>query len=243
MLFQKSKPITRAPFICSGFLLSLSIVLMAFHYGVPSEKKKKLPEWDKDEVLVPQMQQAPEKPEPQGQEAKKKKRATHSSLAEEVNKKSEKGMSREQPDPEDLEIGSMGREGEEPKMDIPEYVPQGPVAEHKLSHYALFPGCEDQDGPEEERACTSDRLKAFIQEHAEYPQMLREQGIDGKAYATFVIDKKGQVRDIKVVQSDHPKLGSSLKKALRKLPRFVPARMQGHKVSIRHSMPVSYMLN
>ncbi len=242
MRTQKSRPIPRTPFLLSGALLALSIVLMAFSYGVSSEKKKELKGWEEErEVILPRVQKAPEKPEPKEESSgQNKERATDPSLVKEVDQKKEQEPNIETPDPKELEIGSMKGE-DEPQMNVPDHRPEDkPVEMHKLATYALFPGCEEHENKEKQLECTSSRVKEFLQDRVEYPEKLRKKGVDGKVFVTFVIDQEGRIGDIRVVRSSHPRMGEAVKREVRKLPRFKPATMKGYEVSSRHSMPVRF---
>ena len=63
-----------------------------------------------------------------------------------------------------------------------------------------------------------------------------------KIYAQIVIDKKGNVSNIKV-RAPHHKLLNHTKEILQKLPQFLPAKKEGEKVSVKYTLPITFKVD
>lgn len=115
--------------------------------------------------------------------------------------------------------------------------PVGPVAEivednqiyDVVEENPMFPG-----GME---AC----LK-WLSDNIKYPTICVEQGIQGRVYAQFVVEKDGTVTDIQVVRSPDPYLSAEAERVLKKMPRWSPGKQRGKPVRVKFSLPVMFRL-
>ncbi len=57
----------------------------------------------------------------------------------------------------------------------------------------------------------------------------------GRATAKFVVNKMGQVTNVKV-ESSNPKLASAIKETIQRSPKWTPAEAKGHKIDTQLSM-------
>ncbi len=93
--------------------------------------------------------------------------------------------------------------------------------------------------PGGEAAMELDMLSNFV-----YPEMERENGIQGKVYVQFVVEKDGSVTNIKVVRgvTGGKNLSTEAEKAVKKLKKFKPARLDGEEVRVSMTVPVNFTL-
>ncbi|SFQ82559.1 TonB family C-terminal domain-containing protein [Hymenobacter arizonensis] len=56
---------------------------------------------------------------------------------------------------------------------------------------------------------------------------------EGRAQVEFVVDRKGRVRDVKVLQAPSPGVGKALLAAVAKLPHFTPGMQNGETTNVR----------
>ena len=75
-----------------------------------------------------------------------------------------------------------------------------------------------------------------------FPICARETGIQGLTYSSFIIDKNGQVKDIKVIRSLCNEIEAEVIKTIKRLPRFEPGVLNGEKVPVRFNLPVRFKL-
>jgi periplasmic protein TonB len=83
-------------------------------------------------------------------------------------------------------------------------------------------------------------LLAFLQKNIRYPALAVENGIQGRVYVQFVVELDGQVSQIKVVKDIGGGCGTEALRVAQKMPRWKPAKQNGHLVRTRFTMPVLF---
>lgn len=61
----------------------------------------------------------------------------------------------------------------------------------------------------------------------------------GKVYTSFVIDKEGNVTDIKITKGYSKNIDAQVVNALKKLPKFTPGKINGISVNVAYSLPIT----
>jgi periplasmic protein TonB len=85
-------------------------------------------------------------------------------------------------------------------------------------------------------------LRAFIAKSIEYPVIAQENGIQGKVYVTFVVDKDGGISDAKVVRGVDPSLDKEALRVVNSLPKWKPGKQRGKPVRVSYTVPISFVL-
>lgn len=85
-------------------------------------------------------------------------------------------------------------------------------------------------------------LRKFIAENIRYPEMAKENDIQGTVYVRFVVDKDGSVTGIEIVRGVDPLLDKEAERVISKLLKFKPAKYMGKAVRVRMMMPVKFVL-
>jgi TonB family protein len=111
----------------------------------------------------------------------------------------------------------------------------------KIITLPYLPTCEKETGKERKK-CTDDNVLRAIYTNITYPRYARETGIQGLTCSSFVIDKNGQVQDIKVLRSLCNEMEIELIKAIKSLPKFETGLLNGKKKSVRFNLPVRFKL-
>lgn len=83
-------------------------------------------------------------------------------------------------------------------------------------------------------------LQAYIRKNIRYPRPAHEKGIQGRVECSFVIDKKGTVRNIQVEKGIEPSLDSEAIRVLSGMPDWLPAEENGKKVAMRYVLPITF---
>ena len=66
-----------------------------------------------------------------------------------------------------------------------------------------------------------------------------EEGLKGKVYVTFVVEKDGSLTDIKVIRDIGYGTGQEAVRVLKKCPRWNPGEQNGKKVRVLYSLPIT----
>jgi hypothetical protein len=70
-------------------------------------------------------------------------------------------------------------------------------------------------------------------------QMPEEDGLNGKIYVTFVVEKDGSLTDIKVLRDIGYGTGKEAIRVLNKSPKWTPGEQNGKKVRVLYSLPIT----
>lgn len=66
-----------------------------------------------------------------------------------------------------------------------------------------------------------------------------EEGLKGKVYVTFVVEKDGSLTDIKVIRDIGYGTGKEAIRVLKKCPKWTPGEQNGKKVRVLYSLPIT----
>ena len=88
------------------------------------------------------------------------------------------------------------------------------------------------------------QLQKDIQENITYPEMEKENNIQGTVVIGFVIEKDGSVSNVKILRGVQggPNLSKEAEKAVKKLKKFTPAKQNGRAVRLNYNVPVRFTL-
>ena len=76
-----------------------------------------------------------------------------------------------------------------------------------------------------------------------YPQIAKENGIQGRVFVAFVVNQKGQVEQVKVVRGVDPALDREAVRVISNLPAWKPGSQRGKPVRVSFTVPINFQLN
>lgn len=92
--------------------------------------------------------------------------------------------------------------------------------------------------------CFNERMVSHIQRNFNYPAAAAEQNIEGRVWVRFIIDKKGEVTNIKMKGPQNGQLlEQEAKRMVSKLPKFVPGEHNGKTANVEYYIPVNFKLH
>lgn len=83
----------------------------------------------------------------------------------------------------------------------------------------------------------------YIQRNLRYPGMAQDQGIQGKVYLSFVVEKDGTITDVKVVKGIGYGCDDEAMRVIKKSPRWKAGMQNNLPVRVRYNMPISYTIS
>lgn len=104
-----------------------------------------------------------------------------------------------------------------------------------------FPGCENLEGGERQE-CTEREVRAFLRTHLQFPEDLKNAGIQGAVYVRYEVDKQGDVKNAEVLRGVHPKYDEVALKLVNTLPRHEPGKQAGKVVRVQYTVPVKFVI-
>ena len=102
--------------------------------------------------------------------------------------------------------------------------------------------CTILEDPATFRGGGVDEFRKWVMERLTYPQLALENGIQGYVIVEFVIDEKGQLGRIKVLQSPDQELSDAAISVLQKSPKWKPGKQRGKAVKMKFVLPVLFKL-
>ena len=85
-------------------------------------------------------------------------------------------------------------------------------------------------------------LRKFIANAIKYPVIAQENGIQGKVYVNFVVDKDGSVINAKIARGVDPSLDKEALRVVNSLPKWKPGMQRGKAVKVSYTVPISFVL-
>ena len=85
-------------------------------------------------------------------------------------------------------------------------------------------------------------LMKYLQSEIKYPMNAAKNNIQGRVIVQFVIDKNGEIGEVKVLRSVDEEVDAEAVRVIKSLPKFNPGRQNGEAVSVWYTLPVSFKL-
>ena len=82
----------------------------------------------------------------------------------------------------------------------------------------------------------------FLSKNVNYPEIAAKNQIQGKVFVQFVVDKTGQIGDVKVVRPVNDELDAEAIRVVKSMPNFIPGRQDGKAVSVYYTLPIIFKL-
>ena len=85
-------------------------------------------------------------------------------------------------------------------------------------------------------------LRKFIANAIKYPVIAQENGIQGKVYVNFVVDKDGSVTQARIARGVDSSLDKEALRVVNSLPKWKPGMQRGKPVRVSYTVPISFVL-
>ncbi|MES2622020.1 MAG: energy transducer TonB [Bacteroidota bacterium] len=86
-------------------------------------------------------------------------------------------------------------------------------------------------------------LMSIIYEHLEYPQMEKDNHIQGVVGVRFIVNEDGSVSDATITKKVSYGLDKEALRVVKLLPAFIPGRHQGKAVKVNCQLPIRFELS
>jgi protein TonB len=92
-----------------------------------------------------------------------------------------------------------------------------------------FPGGEEE-------------LMKFLKNNITYPQMAKENGVQGTVYVTFEVSSKGKVINSKILRGIGSGCDEEALRVVKKMPVWKPGKQNGKSVNVQYNLPIKFIL-
>jgi TonB family protein len=111
-----------------------------------------------------------------------------------------------------------------------------------VSQCARNKKCKNSD-QKDSMSCMMNTLLNHTVKNLQYPEDARENGVGGRVYVNFVIEKDGSISNAKVVKSIWPSLDAEALRVVQLFSGFdYPALIDDNRVRMRVTMPISFRI-
>ena len=90
----------------------------------------------------------------------------------------------------------------------------------------------------------NDSMAKFIQRNIVYPAAYRDNGIQGKVFLSFIVEKDGTITNITELKgvAGAPDFTKEAIRVVKIMPKWVPGKMNGREVRTKMAIPISFVL-
>ena len=85
-------------------------------------------------------------------------------------------------------------------------------------------------------------LQRFLMANVKYPSIAAENGVQGKVYVNFVVDRVGAISNVKVVRGVDPAVDKEAVRVVKSMPKWIPGRQNGEAVRVSFTVPINFVL-
>ncbi len=124
----------------------------------------------------------------------------------------------------DQEVVEVAEVKEEVQEAEPEEIPFVVVEE-----MPMFPGGDGE-------------LLKYIAEHTTYPDIAKENNIQGRVIVRFCVTAKGGVSQVSILKGVDPELDAEAMRVVKTLPAFKPGKQGGKPVPVWYMVPITFTL-
>ena len=207
----------RIPLIIIGILFSTALVLVAFEWKTYETQVASLGQLDIDlieEEIIPVSQQQPPPPPPPPAPT------TVIEIVEDEKEIEEELVIEDMDVDENTEIEFI----EEAKEEVVEEQIFTIVEE-----MPSFPGGEAA-------------MMKYLANSIKYPAIAKDANIQGTVYVTFVVNEKGEVKDVKVLRSIGGGTDEEAIRVVQNMPKWKPGKQRGKPVKVQYNLPIRFTL-
>lgn len=86
-------------------------------------------------------------------------------------------------------------------------------------------------------------LRQFIANNIIYPELAKDNGLQGKVYVTFVVSKDGSVANTEIARGVDPLLDKEALRVVNTLPAWSPGYQSGMPVNVKYTVPINFVLD
>ena len=85
-------------------------------------------------------------------------------------------------------------------------------------------------------------LFKYLGKNIKYPEMANSAGISGVVYVTFVVDKDGKIKDVKVLRGIGGGCDEEAVRVVKNMPAWKSGKQRGKSVTVQYNLPIRFTL-
>jgi len=91
--------------------------------------------------------------------------------------------------------------------------------------------------------CTERNITGYLVKNIIYLDQPRNDGVSGKIFLEFVVNKEGDIEQVVVLSGVNYLLDNEATRVIKSMPKFQPGKQRGRLVSVKYVLPVNFKLD
>ena len=87
-----------------------------------------------------------------------------------------------------------------------------------------------------------DSMYAFIQKNLIYPEKAKAEGIEGRVFVSFIIEKDGSISNILIKRAIGGGCEEAVVEMIKNMPKWKPGKQRGKPVRFQFTLPIKFEL-
>ena len=87
-----------------------------------------------------------------------------------------------------------------------------------------------------------DSMYAYIQKNLVYPEKAKAEGIEGRVFVSFIIEKDGSISNVKLLRGIGGDCDEAAVEMVKNMPKWKPAKQRGKPVRCQFTLPIKFEL-
>lgn len=85
-------------------------------------------------------------------------------------------------------------------------------------------------------------LMQWLIDNIKYPVIAAENGIEGRVMVQFIVNKNGDLSDVRVARGVDPSLDKEALRLISIMPKWIPGKQNGKIINVRYTLPITFKL-
>lgn len=115
-----------------------------------------------------------------------------------------------------------------------------PVEAGRKEHPDVFSPNELDEAPKFPGGVSA--WEKYISDHLKYPESAKEDGLQGRVFASVVVDKDGRLSDIKIIRALSPDCSAEAIRLIKASPKWISGKKDGKAVRASYNLSVPFKL-
>lgn len=87
-----------------------------------------------------------------------------------------------------------------------------------------------------------EKLYKFLSDSIGYPELAKQNHIQGKVYVAFVVEKDGSVTDARIIRGIGGGCDEEALRVIKLMPKWIPGKQRGIPIRVQYTLPVKFTL-
>lgn len=136
------------------------------------------------------------------------------------------------PDDKKIEVEKKEKKKEEPKFNPGDWKEVEKVDPNENKKFKIVEKMPEFKGS----------LNKYLSENITYPTKAKRMGSEGKVYIQFLVNKKGEIKDVTILRGVNKWLDEEALRVVKSMPNWNPGKQRGKPVNVIYNLPINFQL-